>query len=353
MLSEFIQANHDEVVARSRSLVAHHTPVSAPPQPGRENDEIAVFVAQLAERLRRVDVPSDSEFGLSAKVQGTGMLRKGFSISQVVQSYGAVCQVVTEVAMERKAPISTEEFQTLNHCLDTVMAEAVKEYAAQRDAAISHQETERLGLLAHELRNLLGSAMMSFDILKTGSVSIGGNIGAVLGRSLRGLQDLIDGALAEVRLEAGLPKREHISIATFIQELEVAASFEAKASGAGLRISCDDDALVEIDRHILASAVGNLLQNAFKFTHKGGTVRLDVHSTPRRVLIDIADECGGLAEGATEKLFQPFEQGANNRTGLGLGLVISRRGVEANGGEIRVLNAPGTGCVFTIDLPRA
>ena len=353
MLSEFIQANHDEVVARSRSVVAHHTPVSSPPEAGREEDEIAVFVAQLAERLRRVDVPSDSEFRLSAKVQGNGMLRQGFSISQVVQSYGAVCQVVTEVAMERKAPISTEEFQTLNHCLDTVMAEAVKEYAAQRDAAISHQETERLGLLAHELRNLLGSAMMSFDILKGGTVSIGGSIGAVLGRSLHGLHELIDGMLAEVRLEAGLPKRERIAIAQFIQEIEVAASFAAKEAGVRLQIHCDDDALVEIDRHILASALGNLLQNAFKFTRKGGSASLNVHSTPRRVILDIVDECGGLAEGATEKLFQPFEQGANNRTGLGLGLVISRRGVEANGGEIRVRDVPGTGCVFTIDLPRA
>jgi hypothetical protein len=52
-------------------------------------------------------------------------------------------------------------------------------------------------------------------------------------------------------------------------------------------------------------------------------------------------------------MFRPFEQLGAERTGLGLGLPISRRGVEANGGKLYVRNRPGTGCVFTIDLPRA
>jgi hypothetical protein len=255
--------------------------------------------------------------------------------------------------MEKNAPITTNEFQTLNHCLDMVMAEAVKEYECQRDLDVSSQETERLGLLAHELRNLLGSAMMSFDILRSGSVSIGGSTGAVLGRSLRGLHDLIDGALAEVRIEAGLATRERISISAFVQDLEVAAAFEAKESGVMLVISCSDAAFVEIDRHLLASAVGNLLQNAFKFTRKAGLVRLDVHSTERRVYIQVSDECGGLPAGTIEKLFRPFAQGSDNRTGLGLGLAIVRRGVEANGGELRVRDVPGKGCEFVIELPRA
>lgn len=354
MLNDFIRHNHDEVVARSLAMLARGIAGSSQSHLDLETDEISVFVGQLAERLRVVDSPSDSQFGAPAKAHGGEMLRQGFSVSHVVQSYGAVCQVVTELAMERQEPITTEEFQTLNHCLDTVMAEAVQEYELRRDQAISLQETERLGLLAHELRNLLGSAMLSFDILKGGSVSIGGSIGAVLGRSLRGMHELIDGALAEVRLEAGLQKRERIAIAAFLQELEVAAAFEANQAGVTLTITCQDEApLVDIDRHILASAVGNVLQNAFKFTRRGGHVRLDVHSTARRVLIDIADECGGLPQGVSETMFQPFDQRGVDRTGLGLGLVITQRGVEANGGEIRVRDVPGKGCVFTIDLPRA
>ena len=101
-------------------------------------------------------------------------------------------------------------------------------------------------------------------------------------------------------------------------------------------------------------AIGNLLQNAFKFTHAGGHVSLDVtvNGAGNHVSgIAIEDQCGGLPPGKTEELFVAFEQRGSDRSGLGLGLFISRKGVEANGGVIRVRNRPGTGCVFTIDLP--
>jgi len=62
---------------------------------------------------------------------------------------------------------------------------------------------------------------------------------------------------------------------------------------------------------------------------------------------------GGLAPGKAEELFLPFEKRGDDRTGLGLGLSISRRSVEAIGGQIRLRDVPGVGCVFTIDLPRA
>jgi hypothetical protein len=71
------------------------------------------------------------------------------------------------------------------------------------------------------------------------------------------------------------------------------------------------------------------------------------------VLIDVEDECGGLPPGKAEDLFRPFEQRGADKSGLGLGLSISMKGVRANGGEIRVRNLPGKGCTFTVDLPRA
>ena len=98
--------------------------------------------------------------------------------------------------------------------------------------------------------------------------------------------------------------------------------------------------------------MANLLQNAFKFTRTGGHVSLKSFSSADRVLIEVEDECGGLPPGDAEDLFQLFEQRGGDRSGLGLGLGISRRGVEANGGKLYVRNLPGKGCVFTIDLPK-
>jgi len=84
-----------------------------------------------------------------------------------------------------------------------------------------------------------------------------------------------------------------------------------------------------------------------------GRVFLTAYAEAGRMLIDVEDECGGLPAGAAEGLFRPFEQLNGQRTGLGLGLAIIRRGVEANGGKLTVRNIPDKGCVFSIDMPMA
>jgi signal transduction histidine kinase len=70
-------------------------------------------------------------------------------------------------------------------------------------------------------------------------------------------------------------------------------------------------------------------------------------------MIEVKDECGGLPDGKAEELFRPFEQKSSDRTGLGLGLSISRRAVQANDGTLSVRNIAGVGCIFTIDFPRS
>ena len=79
---------------------------------------------------------------------------------------------------------------------------------------------------------------------------------------------------------------------------------------------------------------------------------LTVRSTADRVMIDVTDECGGLPDGNAEDLFRLFEQGAADRTGVGLGLAISQAGAPANAGVVLVRDMPGKGCVFTVELPR-
>src|SRR6185369_2534334 len=155
--------------------------------------------------------------------------------------------------------------------------------------------TERMGALAHELRNRLSTAMLSFGILKSGTATIDGSTGALLGRSLKGLNDLIDRSLAEVRLESTVKRRETIRLAEFVEEMELAAIIEAKARGHKLTVGPVEDGVVfDADRQLLAAAIANLLQNAFKFTHTAGQVWLRTRTTSDRVFIDIEDECGGL-----------------------------------------------------------
>jgi hypothetical protein len=116
-------------------------------------------------------------------------------------------------------------------------------------------------------------------------------------------------------------------------------------------VSIEPGLSIATDREMLSSALANLLQNAFKFTRPGGHVFLTARVVASHVLIEVADQCGGLPPGWAEELFLPFTQRSGDRSGVGLGLSISRRAVHAIGGTMAVRDVPGTGCVFTIDLP--
>src|SRR6185369_6164763 len=135
---------------------------------------------------------------------GNELLRTGFTVDQVVHDYGDLCQAVTEMAMEQGAAVTADEFHTLNRCLDDAIADAVTEFGRQRDQFTADESTramnERLGFLAHELRNLIGNALMAFAAIKKGHVGVAGSTGAMLDRSLIGLRDLIDRTLIEVRV---------------------------------------------------------------------------------------------------------------------------------------------------------
>jgi signal transduction histidine kinase len=352
MLSEFLAAHRETLIANSRAKVASRAAPRATPielQTG-----VPLFLDQLISTLRIQEstgaTPSDHQIGLSAAKHGKALQEIGFTAAQVIHDYGDVCQAITELAGQLDAPIKADEFRTLNRCLDEAMA--VSEFGRQRELSISDDETERLGFFAHELRNALSNSMLAFEVLKGGTVGVGGSTGAMLGRNLTRMRDLIDRSLAEVRLKVGIRRRERVLLAEFIEEVEVAATIEAKARGLQLTVtSVPRGVSIEVDRQILAAAVANLLQNAFKFTHAGGHVVVRTHADADRAFIAIEDECGGLA-GRPEDLFAPFEQRGRDRSGLGLGLAIARQGVSANGGEIKVRNIAGEGCIFTVELPR-
>jgi signal transduction histidine kinase len=372
MLHEFLTENRGELIERCRNKVAKRV---APESLGEELEHgITIFLDQIIKTLkveetkhpmesRRVSGPSGgveavlSEMGDSAKQHGRELLQHGFTIDQVVHDYGDLCQSATDLAVELNAPITNDEFRTLNRCLDNAIAVAATEFSAQRDNIFADKEVhanERLGFFAHELRNHLNSAMLALTAIRAGSVGMTGATGAVLDRSLVALCSLIDRSLAEARMTAGLPVRNRLfSVADFIAEVKLSALLEAQVNRCTLTVSYVDSKLaVDADRELLLSAVGNLLQNAFKFTRPFTEVTLKVYAVADRVLIEVEDKCGGLPAGDTKKMFLPFTQGSVNRTGAGLGLSISRRSVEASKGTLSARDVAGTGCVFTIDLPR-
>ena len=231
MLYEFITLNRDEIITRCRAKVA--TRSIPPPSEAEINHGVPLFLDQLVDMLDSGG--TTLEIDRSAGQHGHDLLLKGFTVSQVVHDYGDVCQTVTDLALETNAPISTEDFRTLNRCLDEAIASAVTMYTRESQQSHSDNATdrdnERVGFLVHEMRNLVNTAVVAFEVLKSGNVGVGGSTGAVLNRTLMGLRDLIARSLEDIRLTSAVKNRKRILVSEFIDEIGAAAALEADARG--------------------------------------------------------------------------------------------------------------------------
>lgn len=284
---------------------------------------------------------------------GMAYLKLGYAITEAVQSYNILYQAILELAVNEGVEFSKDELRKWNLALDTAIVQVVTQFEHVQTARHQQSESERLGFLAHELRNSLQSATIAFELIESGTVSIKGNTGGLLNSSLTRMAQLIDTALTNVRLELE-PEAELVRLRVFevIGEVEVTAAYQARMRDLDLCIQTSNNVEVVVDRQLFISALSNLIQNALKFTHPNGKVYIRTIETEDRVLIEVEDECGGLPEGKIEELFTPGVQSGTDRTGVGLGLAIARRALERNNGELRVRDLPGKGCVFTIDLPK-
>ena len=354
MLYEFVTMYREPIITRTREKLTNR-PWPLASTSDLENG-VPLFLTQLSEALRADPdddtIASQTAIAATAALHGRELLARGFNVSQVVHDYGDVCQAITELAIERKAPVTSQEFHTLNRCLDTAIAEAVTEHARITAESRSSDETERSGQLAHEIRDLLHTAVFAFEALKLGTVAINGSTGAVLGRSLMGLRDLVDSTLSDIRLTANHQRREWIPVAAFLRDIVAAAHLHADYRAVRFLYEPVEAGLtIHVDPQILASSVMNLLNNAFKFTRENGQVVLRAHREDRRLRIEVEDECGGLPDSGGDP-FQAFaDRRGNDRSGLGLGLSIARKAVRAHGGDIHIRNRPGKGCMFVIDIP--
>jgi hypothetical protein len=372
MLHLFLSNNRNALIDRCLLKVAQRS------HPQSEHSAslygIPVFLDQVIETLqieqtssplssREVSGPAggpskQSDLGQVAKLHGRELSEHGFTVEQVVHDYGDLCQAITELASEFEVDIQIDEFRTLNRCLDNGIADAVTEFSYQRRLVNDDREEQalnhRMGVLIHEMRDHLNAAVFAVAAIKSGQAGFGGATGAVLDRSLAGMRTIVDRSFADASLVAGLPvNHEMIVIDDFVAKLKMAALVQAKSHGCEFAAYVVGlDLAVQADSNLLSSAVGNLLQNAFKFTHPGSSVSLTAYAEGDQVLMDVQDHCGGLGHINKEDLFLPFKQMGTHKTGVGLGLSICRRSVEANHGTLSVRDLPGSGCVFTISLPR-
>ncbi len=201
MLRNFLISHRSELVRICREKAAS---TFAPADvPDVLDHGVPLFLQQLIDTLAdRPSTPADdvnsdvrtlfpAEIGRTAALHGAELLRRGFTVDQVVHNYGDVCQAITETAIKLDRAIVPNDFRILNGCLDSAIAGAVTAFAQGHQEASDDRDTkkhERLSVLRHEYQRLVDIAIQAFTAMKSGNLGLGGATGGLLMHALTELQ---------------------------------------------------------------------------------------------------------------------------------------------------------------------
>lgn len=346
-LRDFMRENRDELLQMAvRKTQEKQDEGSETEVPERLAIVIDEIIGALDE-ARRGD-PTPHGKSSTAREHGRRRQQLHHSIEKISYDFGSISDAIGDLGQRMGLSFDAGEYRAFNLALDAAIAAALEGYWSEARQEQDDASNERIGFLAHELRNSLSSSQMAFEVLKRNEVGMHSRTGEVLERGLARLEGLISRALLQVKLKAGAKlEPQRLRVHTLLHQITDGAGSQRDIT---IHIDADDGLEVDADPWLLTSALSNLLQNAVKFTHRGGTVTLRARRHGQDAVIEVEDECGGLPPCKAEDLFEPFVQGSTDRRGVGLGLTITRDAIETHGGTLTVRDLPGKGCVFTATL---
>jgi PAS domain S-box-containing protein len=328
-----------------------------------------VVVTDSDGRVTRVNAAAERLFGARGEVVGQ-------SIDEIARD-PRIVQAVTDVLRSKQAVASESAAEVLPWAVDGARRAFRIRSTPMRDAderlvgvvtlledvthlsEISRLKSEFIAAASHELRTPLTSVQMGIHLLLEG---VAGPLGdreqeilavcrddaARLDRLMRELLDLS-------KIEAGdvLPNRAGVRPSDLAREASESLRLQVQARGLNFVVDASPDVpTVFVDRSQIERVLANLVTNAARATPTGGTITLSAVRRGSDVAFSVTDTGAGIAREFLSRIFEPFVQVPKASSGgAGLGLTISRRIVEAHGGQLTVQSEPGRGSTFTFTVP--
>ena len=238
--------------------------------------------------------------------------------------------------------------------------ESLRKSAAELSDADRHKN-EFLATLAHELRNSLASIRNALYVLRTTEDAAVASSSRMMERQVSQLVRLVDDLLDVSRINRGTLelRLQRVDLASIVRDVVEAARPLAEKLDQLLTFDVPPEPVyLNVDATRLAQVLDNLLNNASKFTDKGGCIRLGLECSSDQVVIRVRDTGIGIAAGKLPRIFDMFMQvdlsHERSRSGLGIGLTLVKRLVELHGGTVDVTSAGiGQGSEFVVRLPVA
>lgn len=218
--------------------------------------------------------------------------------------------------------------------------------------------TDFVANLSHELKTPIGgiAALADAMIEETDPQVLSRFADRIVAEAYR-LSRTVDDLLDLSRIEfGGAENWESVDMSLVVNEVTARMQHESTRTGVALRSECPKGVFVKGDRNQLVSAIGNLVENAIKYSGDGKLVQLLVKANNASVSIEVIDTGIGIAAKDHQRIFERFYRVDRARSrvtgGSGLGLSIVRHVVANHGGTVSVISEEGRGATFTVVLPR-
>ena len=259
-------------------------------------------------------------------------------------------------------------FRPLTKQISKTLKTLIKAKTELAEANIRIEEANRvkgefLNMMGHELKTPLNAIIGFADIMHLSDYTdqetvkeYSGNISEA-GKKLLGIfntiLELIDVGRGDLNLEI-----EKLNATEIIREVADVMHFKAATKLIALNLDLDDQShLIEGDRQRLSQAIGNILDNAIKFSDEGTSVTLSLKEINGQIIILVSDRGRGMTGEEIQFALQPLRQldGSLEKTeyGLGVGLTLARIFIELHGGELLIDSSPGRGTTVSMILPAA
>ena len=218
-----------------------------------------------------------------------------------------------------------------------------------------------LGMVAHDLRNPIASIQMSADLLADPETSLRADERQAflsdINRQAGYMVALIDDLLDVTKIESGKLdlRRESVGLGEFLTDTVQRHANLGARKDIKVILASHHEGVVQADRKRLRQVLDNLISNAVKFSPAGSTIEVSHHHEGGSWRVEVTDQGPGLPDADRQTLFEYFTTLSAQPTGgensTGLGMAITRRVVEAHGGEVGVESQPGAGSTFWFSIP--
>jgi len=272
-------------------------------------------------------------------------------IEDVVLHYGLLAETVLHLLEDRQLDVAPNDIAHFFQALIALIAETARRYAASKEAQQTQERAAYLARLTHQMRTPLTVLKLHAGSLSHSDPQANRRLVGSIARNVNRLTLLVDGVM---RLERFRPEEIpvlpiELSPAKLIDHVVDDNAYEAERKALRIEVLVNRVLRMQVDPTLFVDALGNLLQNAIKYT-QAGHVRIEVEEKATEVVFKVRDTGPGIPREKLSCLFKTV--GPDTSGSAGIGLTIVHRAAAAQGGTVGVESEPGQGSLFWFTLPR-